>query len=556
MAAPKPKPDESEAQAEQLEVELECTECGAGFVAGIWDHSFRCSYCGSVLACARALGEEVFAVSDGGTAADAVEILIRNECESYRNELIGSAKDDEGRGLDLGTPFIELQVAALRAKLERELALVEAHDFLVPYELHERTVVQGVLGRRGGAKESIFQTIRTEDVGRRYDAASVNLRDRGLKLRGSRLALLSAKHLERTGGRALPAADPDEGGAEAPGDRSRVQLDPTVDVIGRLEGVAAERRVRVWKQMGFARVTRSGQAEDYLIDRQFGTIAGRLDSEESVTYLALAPRPLDEVLEKPVLCAIASECPNCGVELTLSPRARMAFCPACATAIRISAEGLSPVEYLRSEIPACDGADAVLGYPFWTFPLQLLADGRVFQRVWDWLEAVGPQPAAARFREADPATSRLFLPARATYGSRPLDDAFAALVSVATWRQPALLRDRPTPTEGLRLLDVELDAGEAAAFARFALVALHDPQSTRRLNGLSFRRLVGEAELVLGRPELAVVALPIHAGHWHPDGPAAQKDLRASSLFPKPVVRAALEDAGELPRRSRAFSLP
>ena len=52
------------------------------------------------------------------------------------------------------------------------------------------------------------------------------------------------------------------------------------------------------------------------------------------------------------------------------------------------------------------------------------------------------------------------------------------------------------------------------------------------------------------------MALPIHAGHWHPDGPAAQKDLRAASLFPKPVVRAALEDAGELPRRSRAFSLP
>jgi hypothetical protein len=308
--------------------------------------------------------------------------------------------------------------------------------------------------------------------------------------------------------------------------------------------------------MGFARVTRCGQAEDYLIDHQFGTIAGRLEGDESAAYRALEPRPLDEVLAKPVLRAIASECPNCGVELSLSPRARLAFCASCATAMRISAEGLVPIDYERSEIPERNGAEAVLGFPFWSFPLQLLAGERVFQRVWDWLEAVGPQATAERFRETDPATSRLFVPARATFGSRPLDDAFAALVSVATWRQPALLRDRPTPAEDLRLLDVELEAAEVAPFARFALVALHDPQSTRRLNGMTFRRLVGEAELVLGHPELAVLALPIHAGCWHPDGPAVQPDLRSAALFPKPVPRALLEDPGAEPRRTKAFSLP
>ena len=556
VAAPKTNDDAPAAPPERLEVDLECSECGAHFVAGIWDHSFRCSYCGSVLACERALGEEVFAVSDGGTAAAVLEILIRNECESRRNELVGKTKND-GAGLKIEFPgLVDAQIDAFRAKLERELALVEARDFLVPYELHERTVVQGVLGRRGAAKESIFQTIRTEDVGRRYAAGDYNLRDVGLKIRGARLALLAEKHLERAGGCALAVSDPGASGPEALGDRSRIQLDPSVEVIGRLEGIAGERRVRVWKQMGFARVSRAGELEDYLVDRQFGTIAGRLELEEAEALRALAPRPLDEVLQKPTLRAIASECPNCGAELPLSPRAALAFCPTCAVAMRVTADGLVQVEYLRSEIPARDGADAVLGYPFWTFPLQLLADGRVFQRVWDWLEAVGPQPAATRFRETDPSTSRLFVPARATFGSRPLDDAFTALVSVATWRQPALLSDRPTPSDGLRLLDVELDASEAAAFARFALVALHDPQSTRRLNGLSFRRLVGEAELVLGRPELTVVALPIHGDHWHPDGPAAAKDLRAASLFPKPIARAALEDAGDLPRRTKTFSLP
>ena len=88
-----PKPlagDAREELAQRLEVELECPECGAHFVAGVWDHSFRCSYCGSVLVCARALGEEVFAASDGKTtAADVVGLIVRNETESYRNELLG-----------------------------------------------------------------------------------------------------------------------------------------------------------------------------------------------------------------------------------------------------------------------------------------------------------------------------------------------------------------------------------------------------------------------------------------------------------------------------------
>jgi len=555
VALSKPNPDVVEAPPEALEVELECSECGAAFVAGVWDHSFRCSYCGSVLACARALGEEVFAVSDGGSAASALEILIRMECETLRNELIGRAKGEDGRGI-VSPMAIEAKVDAHRAELERDLALVEARDFLVPYELHERTVAQGVLGRRGGGKESIFQSIRTEDVGRRYDSGSWNLRDRGLKIRGARLALLSDAHLARAGGRALPVANRDASGGEALGDRARVQLDPTVEVIGRVDGVPAERRLRVWKQMGFARITRRGDVEDYLVDRQFGTIAGRLALEESAPYRALEPRPLEEVLQKPVLCAIASECPNCGIELTLSPRAHVAFCPTCAVAIAISADGLDPLEYLRSAIPEANGAEALLGYPFWAFPLQLLAGGQVYQRVWDWLETVGPQAVAQRFRETDPPTSRLFVPARATFGSRALDAAFGALVSVATWRQPELGRDRPVPDDGLRLLDVELDAHEAAALARFALVSLHDPQSTRKLTGVSFRQLVGDAELVLGRPELAVLALPVHAGHWHPDGPEAQKDLRNAGLFPKPVPRALLEDAGQLPRRTKTFALP
>ncbi len=539
---------------ERLEVELECCECGASFVAGVWDHSFRCSYCGSVLACARTLGEEVFAVSDGGsTRSDALALVIHNETESYRNLLVGRAKGRDGTGIE--NPLaIDAQVETLRAKLEHELVLVEAGDFLVPYELHERTVFQGILGRRGGVKEAFVQSVRTEDVQRRYPPERYNLRDRGLKLRFARVALLREAHLERVAGRALEAV---AAGAkdDGPADRTHVWVDPELEIIGRVEGACAERRLRIWKHMGFARIQRGAGFEDHLIDRQFGTIAGRLEPEETELYRALAPRRLDEVLAKPVLRAIASECPNCGVELELSPRAKLAFCPTCATAMRISADGLAALDYELGALPEPDGADALVGYPFWAFPACVRAGGREFRRLWNWLERVSPQPAAERFRESDPAEARLFVPAREVFGTRELDDAFAALAAVATWRQPATRVTRAQPGDGMRLLDVELEAERAAPLAKFALVALHDRQSTRALNGMSFKTWVADAQLSLGAPCLVVLPLALHADEWLPLGRAAQLDLRRAPVYPRPVARAVLEDSGQLPRRTKAFAL-
>jgi ribosomal protein S27AE len=541
---------------QRLEVELDCPECGASFVATVWDRSFRCTYCGSLLACERALGEEVFAASDGkATADDVLGLIVRNETEGYRNELLGRARGEDGETHVLLPAVLEAQVAAFKADLERKLSLVLAGDFLVPYELHERTVFQGILGRRnGGAKESLVESQKSEDVARRYDPSAFNLRDRGLKLRGSRLALLRDGHLTRCGGRAL-AASQSPAPQAALADRVHLAADPGLEVISRLDAVTGERRLRVWKHMGFARIQRGAETENVLVDRQFGTVAGTLEPEELEALHALEPRPLDEVLQKPVLHAIAAECPNCGNPVALSPRAKIAFCATCGVAIGVAPDGLSEVRALHAAPTAADGASEVVGFPFWAFPARVRAGGAEFTRFWDWLERVSPQPAAVRYRENDPAEAKLFVPARALYGARELDDAFAALAAVATWRQPTLSPDRPTPGDRLKLLDVELGADEAAALARFALVALHDRQSTRALTGLSFKSLVVGAELTLGTAELVVVGLALHGDAWLPAGRAATTDLRAAPVFPPPVPRGVLEDAGQIPRRSRAFSL-
>jgi hypothetical protein len=307
--------------------------------------------------------------------------------------------------------------------------------------------------------------------------------------------------------------------------------------------------------MAFVRVRRGAGYEEHLVDRQFETLAGRLKPDEADAFRALAPRAIAEIVGKPSVRAIASECPNCGGSLAVRPRARIAFCATCGTAMRVSPEGLQACPYMRGDLDGAASAEAVVAFPFWSFPFRVRAAGRDFTRVWDWLEAAAPQPSALRFREDDPAQSRLFVPARAIFGSRELDEAFAALAACAGWRQPALRRERFAPAELATLLDVELEADEAAALARFALLSLHDAQSARSLNGMNFKKLVIDAELGRAEPELVVLPLPIHDGVWLPLPAGAPPD---PGRVPPPlgaVPRALLEDDGQVPRVARAFAL-
>jgi hypothetical protein len=218
---------EREDEATTLEVELGCPECGARVVVGVWDHSVRCAYCASLLICGRALGEEVFAVPPARSGpVDAVELIVRAETDSLRAELTGRANDKERPGIDLPA-LIDLRVEALRSRLLAELEQVETVDFLVPYELHEQTVAQGILGRRSGGKACMLQSFRTEDLERRYDAQRYNLRDRGLKIRFSRLSLLSDVERERSGDCFLERVDAAPAAGPAIASRARLRPDPT-----------------------------------------------------------------------------------------------------------------------------------------------------------------------------------------------------------------------------------------------------------------------------------------------------------------------------------------
>ena len=537
-----PKQTDAEAGA-QLVVEGSCTECGGPFRAGIWDHSFHCDYCESLLLSKRDLDTEVFVVTSGNDL-DPVELVIKGECRNLRSSLGGySPMDLEATGI------IEAQVRALEIELREALSLAESVDFFAPYEVRQRTVFQGILGRRRGRKESFLQAFVVEDLTRLYDHQRFNLRDRGLKIRGLRLRLLDRDHIEVSQGRFLERGSPSD--FESRIDRSVLRLRPDTQIISRIHHVSRERRLTVYKHMTYAHVRRHSRSEHYLIDRQFDGIAGTLAPGEETLFRELSGRPISEVLVPPDIRAVASQCPNCGWELALPPREHVVFCPTCALGVAATVEGLRPLAYRVGVAPTPDRSQQMIYLPFWAFPFRIRAAGEFYVNIWDWLGTVSPQPLAEQFRETDPPESTFFLPAREIFGTPGLDDVFAQLTGWVNWRQPRLTSDRPLPEERTSMLGVELSSAEAWKLAPFGLLALHDDQSTRRLNGRTFQRYIAQAELLPGEPFLAAIPLlfsVLPGQQWEPGA-----RLLGSSVRGFPRLR--IDSDAPVERVTKSFNL-
>ena len=114
----------------ELAVQGSCSECGGPFRASIWDHSFHCEYCGSLLLSKRELGGEVFVVTSGRNLA-VLDLIIARESDELRSRLAGRCRVEDGLSLELPA-FVEARVAAFQAELRASLELVETLDFFAP----------------------------------------------------------------------------------------------------------------------------------------------------------------------------------------------------------------------------------------------------------------------------------------------------------------------------------------------------------------------------------------------------------------------------------------
>lgn len=525
-----------------------CPECAGPFSAGVWDHSFHCEFCGSTLIASKEVDEQVFVVSDRSRSMDPIDLLIYRELESARSELAGRTKTKDG--LDVEIPiWIDARMRALEDRLRRSLRLVERIDFFAPYEIDEQTIAQGILGRRGDTKESFVQIFLAEELRRDYDPSRFDLRDRGLKIPGMQIVLLSEEHVALATGRFIERQDAHHEPPARELDRSAVRVRSRTDIIARMHRTLWNQRFRVFKHMVAVEIERDGQPEAHLIDGQFGTIAGTLRPGEISSYRSIPERESRAVFPPVDIHAIASECPECGWGIHLPPRERIVFCPTCHRAVEVTPKGLRLIAYQTAMDPEPDPSGEIVCLPFWAFPFRVRTPSHgCFERIWDWLEAVSPQPIARHFAETDPESSLLYLPARRIFGRPELDDAWAQLVGWLGWRQPILSPRRPVPGERRRMLGVELSAQEAMALAPFALVALHDHQSTRRLHARSFCEWIRDVELDLGDAILASIPMALRDDCWRPSKVQLGSTLRG-------IARDLLEPSAALPIATRTFPL-
>ena len=98
---------------------------------------------------------------------------------------------------------------------------------------------------------------------------------------------------------------------------------------------------------------------------------------------------------------------------------------------------------------------------------------------------------------------------------------------------------------------VELSSAEAWKLAPFALLALHDDQSTRRLNGRTFQRYIAQAELLPGEPFLAAIPLlfsVLPGQQWEPGA-----RLLGSSVRGFPRLR--IDPGASVERVTKSFNL-
>jgi DNA-directed RNA polymerase subunit RPC12/RpoP len=538
----------AESAESHLVIETACPECGAPTEADLWDATGRCEFCNSLLVFGGNLDNQLFVIADMRKDASLVSLLVAHESAIYQARLEAQARTEEG--LMVHSPAgIEHRVEQFAQKLRSQLEVVHKVDFFVPYRINQKTVIQGILGRRpSGPKESFIQSFHTEDLERLYDPGAYQLRDRGLKIRGFRLTRLGENHLKLASNRFLPIFDP--AGVEHGSfddalpryDRSHMRIRQETQIITKIAGNWRERHLTVYKHLTYACTLRSGIEEHLIFDRQFGTVAARLGRTEAERYLRVPDRELSQIVAKPEVHAIASECPNCGWELDLPHEDLIAFCPTCRHAIRVDPKGLEIFRYEKAALPDTRPGESILAYPFWSFRFRIRAGGRDDVRIWDWLEAVSPQQTAIKVRETDPAESRFLIPARNLHGNRALDETFARLTGYVNWRQPPTVARRPLPDEPVEMLGVEVSATEAAALGPYALLALHDNSSTRRFNARNFREMIAEAELDLGSPVLVVIPLVLVNDHWQPP-------------MGRSVSRAMLEARPTLSRVRKSFSL-
>jgi hypothetical protein len=340
------------ATTEGLEIVAACPECGGGNAWRLLQTLRRCDYCGSALWWPREAGRPGFLVAED--TADRPEALldVLQTLDALRERSrIASLRQDRGdasreilidRSDDPTLPGVN-EIKAARRHL---FALEEDHKVLAPYLLASVTLAFHALGRSRSEQRKEYRNLFfvAEEIAPAYPEPW-DFRDRGLWVARQRFRPLVAEDLA-----ARPilmrdlTADPERLARRWRGQQLLIQ--PDLDPISLDCDVVAPGQWWVFRPFHYARAKTPMGDGWFLVDGQFGNVAGYPEAEEIRRVTAHGWKPLAvEDVRAAAPRAIGFRCPECGQDVNLSERGELQLCANCGRLLEPSPDGLKTRPY-------------------------------------------------------------------------------------------------------------------------------------------------------------------------------------------------------------------
>ncbi len=491
-------PTKPEPQLAPLRYSLGCPHCGAPSDVESEATSFVCAHCGSFLALDHPGRDEIFLGETQVPDAEAVrEVVILYRVQSHRAEVVtrwGTLQEDGTR-----TPppesLIQKQLRQYEERQRASVRVVDARRFQAPYWHVTGSVVQAVLGRRqDGPKEVQLRAFLVEHTVAAYDTRRFNLRDRGLRLSGSRVRPLRRREMAAEGPY-LPWAEIPEVTYQ------EIRRWEGRDLIAGFEAVTKRgrfcfgRRILVYRPVWLARVITDAGQSLVLVDAGFGTIGGYPSEAEGKAFLSGSiPDPEGPESRETRALVVKSRCPDCGFEAAFDRRAVIVACPNCHRGLELDPQGirLVPVGHVPGDLDST-------WLPFWVFPFRIRIGTTAHDTLETWAKALhagGLPPGCA------PRGGHLFVPAFRLLGTEVGDAAFRELVEWVHGAAPPLAAEKPPLGGRPEFLGATLPARDARELLPWVLWALNGKASAARLNTLVLKRGIESAQLEAGEPRL------------------------------------------------------
>jgi hypothetical protein len=376
-------------EEEHPQIEISCPHCGGASIWSLLQTLNQCPYCGSVLSWPYPEGEPDYLVAQPviHNDSDLIEVLAlydaMREASLRRGYLKQNRSDfDPDFSFDLGAGFIDTGVYEIKRQRIHMFQVLKSICVYAPYQLIFNLLAFHVLGR-GPIGQKMFQTLffTSEAILPGY-TGDWNFRDRGLHISKRKLKPLSAGNLSESF-LATGAMTQEIEKITRQWTSQRKIVESEIHPISFQGKVLESHRWWVYRPYYFVNATTPHGSSWYLIDGQFGTIAGTPTPSEIDRIVTGDWTRLDLRTARTLsIRVIPFRCPNCGWDVKLK-KAIYQVCDNCTRLLEVRENGLKLLPYetiARDQLPwwPKQHRGPTVWLPFWRLELSMLFEKKAY----------------------------------------------------------------------------------------------------------------------------------------------------------------------------------